>query len=143
MRWLKLALFSLLVSCGGSNSVPDSVIQPEKMETLLFDMLRADQFLADYVFPLDSTVSKPKESVALYNKIFEIHGVTADQFKKSFGYYSDHPALLRIVMDSINKSATYKASLAGKDSLAGKTSDSIKIPVTKDSLLKKKILISQ
>lgn len=79
------------------------MLPPDKMEALLWDMMRADKFLADYVLNKDTTKKIDSESVKLYQQIFAIHQVTGDQFQKSFAYYKEHPEQLQAIMDSLSK----------------------------------------
>lgn len=104
---LILVLPVLFFSCAKKNSIPADVLPPEKMEAIMWDMMRADQFLTDYVFSKDPQKDKDKESVVLYKKILSIHQVSKDEFQRSITYYKNHPKQLAVVLDSIqnNKQA--------------------------------------
>jgi len=66
----------------------------------MWDMIRADQYATDYLLR-DSTKKRKEESVKLYDEIFRIHKITADEFKKSLAYYSARPDLLGPIIDSL------------------------------------------
>jgi Domain of unknown function (DUF4296) len=96
-------LLLVITGCAGKDKIPGNVLPPAKMQAVLWDMMRADQFLADYVFSRDTSKNKEKESITLYTRIFTIHQVTRQQFSESFAYYRTHPGQLQPLMDSISK----------------------------------------
>ncbi len=67
----------------------------------MWDMIRADQFLANFVFIRDTFVNKVAESHRLYDNIFSIHQVTEEEFRRSYEYYSTRPQLMKSLMDSV------------------------------------------
>jgi Domain of unknown function (DUF4296) len=91
------------LSCGGKNKVPKGILPQDKMEEVLWDMMRADQYVNTFVLPKDSSLNKKTEGQKLYTKIFDIHKITEESFRESFAYYKKHPVLLSSVMDSISK----------------------------------------
>ncbi len=97
----------VLISCVNKDKVPDGILSKEKMKSILYDLARSDQFVADFVSK-DSNLDKKKESLVLYEKVFALHGVKRDEFKRSFDFYRDHPDQLKTVMDSLNNLARRK-----------------------------------
>ena len=95
-----LLVLVLLVSCQ-RNARPRSVLPEEKMKVVMWDMMRADQFLIDYVFSRDSSIDRYMESMKWYGQVLSLHDISQEQFKKSFTWYSEHPAQMKILMDSI------------------------------------------
>ncbi len=96
--------FSLLIAgCKNKNRVPAGIIQQKKMQAVLWDMMRADQFLGDFILKKDSTLNKKTESIKLYRKVFAIHQISKEQFVKSFSFYKSHPALFKVIMDSLSQ----------------------------------------
>lgn len=93
----------IIAGCAGKEKRPDHILPPARMQAVLWDMMRADQFLADYVFSRDTSKNKEKESIRLYSQIFTIHQVSRQQFSESFAYYRTHPGQLQPLMDSISK----------------------------------------
>ena len=69
----------------------------------MWDMMRADQFMGDYIFSKDSLVNKSDTSSKWYGEILALHKISQEQFKKSYKYYSAHPKLMRDLMDSVSK----------------------------------------
>lgn len=89
----------LLFSC--KDSVPFGVIKQDKMQQILWDVLRADA-LSQEIVKKDSTKSTPVESSILTKKVFLIHHISEEEFKKSYSYYLGRPDLMKTIMDSIN-----------------------------------------
>ncbi len=121
MRRTLLLLISCvcLVACKNKNGIPGDVLPQKKMQAVLWDMMRADQFLTDYVINKDTTANRDTESIKLYREIFAIHQVTKKEFQRSFAFYNAHPAFLKPIMDSIAviKSDSIKAKDAKRDSM--------------------------
>ncbi len=74
----------------------------EKMRAVMYDMMRADQFVSYYVLK-DSTLNREEEAIKSYSQVFAIHGISKEQFSKSFAYYQSNPLLMKEMMDSINR----------------------------------------
>ncbi len=91
-----------VAGCKNKNSLPGGILPQKKMQAIVWDIMRADQFLADYVINKDTSLDKTTESLKYYQRIFAIHDVTKEEFQHSFSYYQDHPALFKAIMDSIN-----------------------------------------
>lgn len=100
--WLLINLIILFIAgCKDKNAVPGNVLPQKKMQAVLWDMMRADQFLADYVLNKDTSLKKKTESIKLYQQILTINGVSKEKFEQSFSFYKSHPLLLKVIMDSI------------------------------------------
>ena len=104
MRITRLALLiSVFVfGCKNDDRISSEVLPQKKMQAILGDMMRADQFLADYVLNKDTLLKKTSESLKYYQQIFSIHKISKDDFQYSFSFYQSHPVLLKEIMDSIN-----------------------------------------
>lgn len=128
--------------CKNKKAIPDNILPQDKMQAVIWDMMRADQFLTDYVLNKDTALKKQTESIKLYQQILAINKVSKEEFERSFYYYKTHPLLLKVIMDSIANTApevvtdTSKNTLQ-KDSLK-KTIDSIPVKDTVRILKKPK-----
>jgi hypothetical protein len=111
MRNLLVLIISgmlLFSSCGKKNSLPSGVLATDKMEAVMWDMMRADQFVVVYILPKDSSLKKETEIKKWHDSVYAVHKITEADFQKSFLYYKSHPRLLRQVMDSISISKQYE-----------------------------------
>lgn len=88
-------------ACKSKDRLPGNVLPREKMQAILWDMMRADQFLNSYVFSKDTAANKRKEEEIIYARILSIHKITWEEFKTSYYWYAQHPGILKPVMDSI------------------------------------------
>ena len=98
----------LIYSCREGR--PKEVLSFNDMRAVMWDMMRADQFMADYIFAKDSMANKTMVSSEWYGKILTLHGISQQAFKKSYQYYSEHPKLLKDLMDSVSKQADTSAA---------------------------------
>ncbi len=99
-RFLYLIVFFSLISCSSKNKAPSSIIQPEEMKSVLWDVMRA-QNLAISVSRSDTTTNTIAETKALTQRIFEIHKISKEDFDKSYNWYLRHPDLMKVMFDSL------------------------------------------
>jgi hypothetical protein len=93
----------LLPACKNRDAIPRGILSQEKMQGVIRDMMRADQFLADFVLNRDTLLNKRIESTILYQQVLALHKISNEDFKKSFSWYQAHPTLMKVIMDSISK----------------------------------------
>ena len=101
MRFFLLII--LIISnfgCIRDNKVPKDVIPQNQMRKIMWDLMRADAYVTDFIMK-DSTCDKKVESIKLYEKIFSIHSTTRETFKKSLAFYQSRPDLLKVINDSL------------------------------------------
>lgn len=96
---LSISLLFIISSCARKDN-QEKILPEKKMREVMWDMIRADQYVTDFLLK-DSTKKKKDESVKLYDEIFHLHKITADEFKKSLAYYSSRPDLMRPIIDSL------------------------------------------
>lgn len=104
MMKVGLLIFSLMiiaVGCRNADKIPNDLLPEKKMQAVLWDIMRADQFLSDYVLNKDTSLNKITERLKYYQQIFTIHKISKEKFQKSFSFYSTRPELLKAIMDSI------------------------------------------
>ena len=101
---MRFFLFIILIisnfACIRDNKAPKDVIPQNQMRKIMWDLMRADAYVTDFVMK-DSTRDKKAESAKLYEKIFDIHGITREAFKKSLAFYQSRPDLFKAVSDSL------------------------------------------
>jgi hypothetical protein len=107
MRLKKMVLVFIvfLFSCGDKNQKRAEIIPPDKMQLVLFDILRADVFVFEYI-KKDSAKKLEIESVKLQQQIFTAHKISKAAFYKSYDFYKAHPDLMQPILDSMISRAT-------------------------------------
>jgi hypothetical protein len=89
--------------------VPKGIIEPGRMESVVYDLLKVDEYLNNYVSQDTSVNLKLKRSV-LYEQVFTLHNTNRKEFYTSYRYYQQHPDIQKTLFDSIlAKSGRVKA----------------------------------
>ena len=91
----------LLTACSDNRRIPSAIIQPEKFEAILTDVLLADALTLERSFK-DTAVKISDENAAYFLKVFQLHGVSKNEFMKSYNFYLQRPDLLKVITDSIS-----------------------------------------
>ena len=101
-----IVLLSLIsfFSCGNKNKIPEGILKPDKMQAVLWDVIRADAFTADFI-KKDSTKNATAENLKLQQQVFAIHHISRQDFYKSYDYYKLNPGRLKTIMDSMTVQA--------------------------------------
>jgi len=95
-----IILVILLFGCIKDNKIPKDVIPQNQMRKIMWDLMRADAYVTDFIIK-DSTRDKKAESTRLYEEIFDIHATTRETFKKSLAFYQSRPDLFKVISDSL------------------------------------------
>jgi Domain of unknown function (DUF4296) len=100
---MKSGIFFLLslvmVGCSGKQ-IPDDIIQPEEMKKVLWDISRAES-LSGELSRRDSSINKIAAIKVLSNKIFALHHISASDFQRSYSWYTGHPDVFKVMLDSM------------------------------------------
>jgi hypothetical protein len=96
--------FFFIVGCNNKTSTPSGILGREKMQLVMWDMIRADVYTEQFI-KKDSSKNIAIENLKLQNAIFSIHKVTRSQYYKSYDYYISHNDLIRVVLDSMSAKA--------------------------------------
>lgn len=91
-----------LFACSDKNKLPKGVMPVNQMKEVMWDMIRAGEFLNGVAFVKDSS-NRAAVSQQWFNKIYEIHKISKEQFDKSYAFYNEHPLLMKEVLDSLSK----------------------------------------
>ena len=110
-------LVVMLVSCGAGDRLPAGVVPQKKMEAMLWDFMRADVFVKDYVLTRDSSLNVNREKEQVFQRVLQFNNITQADFRKSLDYYMDHPDLMKTVLDSVQNYAQKDAALYNKPKL--------------------------
>ncbi|MEO7922463.1 MAG: DUF4296 domain-containing protein [Chitinophagaceae bacterium] len=123
-------------ACKKKDKVPAHILPVPKMQALLWDIMRADKFVVDFLLVSDSSLNRNEESIKIYQQVLEVHSVSKDEFSKSFSWYKEHPAVLQVIMDSLNNRRGEAPTQLVKP--ADSANQSLKDPVARDSATIKK-----
>ena len=118
---LIILLFVLVTACGGHKDkgfIPDRLLTEQEMIDLMTDVQIIE---GDITYQKtrerelsDSTKIEPKDYVKLseeyYDQLFEHYGITDSIFRQNIRYYTEQPALLEKIMDSVVKRLTKEQS---------------------------------
>lgn len=99
-RAILMAVTCMLFSCGAKEKLPAGVLQPAKMQAVLWDVIRADVFTNEFI-KKDSTKNAVAENLKLQQQAFAIHKVSREDFYESYDYYKAHSAAFKKIMDSM------------------------------------------
>lgn len=108
MTRLLLIILGALVfgSCGNNDQVPAGVLKPDKLQAVLWDVIRAEAFTAEFI-KKDSSKNAGLESEKLLQQVFAIHKTTKAEFYKSYNYYKSNTPEFTVILDSmISKAQT-------------------------------------
>ena len=101
MRYLFFIILVISInSCTDKGGTPSGILGREKMQAVMWDMIRADAFTEQFI-KRDSSKNIFQENSRLQNSIFSIHHVNRSQYLKSYDYYIGHTNLIREVLDSM------------------------------------------
>lgn len=126
MRRLRFLLVAVcILSC--KSSVPKNILPPKKMQAVLWDVMLADE-MAEYYSSKDSTLRGLQKHVDYYQKVFAVHKINKQDFTRSLNYYENHPAVLKTILDSLQK---FSERLQKADSLNKKPYNPIGNDTTK------------
>jgi hypothetical protein len=112
MRYF-LFLSLLMCACSGDTSLPKDVLPKEKMQQVLYDVIKADE-MVDFRKYSDSTYNAFSKRTAFYDTIFQLHGVRKETFQKSLHFYQGRPDLLRDIIEAMNKKVSDTSNTSKK-----------------------------
>jgi hypothetical protein len=100
MRYAILLLAMLFLFSCVIDRVPKDVLDKEKMERVLTDMLMAESFTENYLL-IDSAKTREAWFTDELNKVLDINDVSRDQFMRSLDYYKQRPDQFKVIVDSM------------------------------------------
>ncbi len=101
---------ALMNSCGNKDQLPAGVLKPEKMQAVLWDVIKADVFTTDFI-KKDSSKNATAENLKLQQQIFAIHKITKADFYTSYDYYKTNTVEFKKIIDSMVTQAERKKEL--------------------------------
>jgi hypothetical protein len=98
-RFQTFLLAFLLFSCSGDD-IPGDVLDRDRMEDVMWDMMRADEMLSVYS-ERGATFPGIGQNTELYDKVFRLHGIEKNHFHRSLEYYQSNPDIFQEILDSL------------------------------------------
>lgn len=115
----------VFIGCINKNKIPGNVLPQDQMRNVMWDLMRADQFVDNFILK-DSLLLRKSERIKLYEQVFQMHGTNRDKFKQSLDFYQSRPDLLKVITDSLRNNERkamqnqYSSQRPGLDSLKNK-----------------------
>jgi hypothetical protein len=108
----------LFIGCTNKSKIPSGVLPQARMEKVLWDMMLADRFAAQFILKDSAKKNVSEETFKVYAQVFSLNNISREQFVKSYKFYMTRPDLSKVLMDTILKRAdrlkeeSYKPRLA-------------------------------
>jgi hypothetical protein len=124
MRTILFFFLISFISCRNYDALPPGIMNRDKMQLVLYDVIRADELVNYQAYGDSATIKKNFRNVDLYEEIFRIHGINRATFQKSMKFYELRPDLLQPILDSLKNLSEKK--MVKPDSIKFSKPDSIK-----------------
>jgi len=96
---VNLFLTLVFVACA-SSPVPKGVLPPDQMQKIVYDLIRTDEFINNFVIK-DTAVDIKKKRSTLYAQVFKVNNTNRKEFYSSYKYYQQHPDIQKGLFDSL------------------------------------------
>lgn len=96
--YLLISLLTIL-SCSRSK-YPKGVLEPEKMQAVYWDYLRADVYTKE-LLSKDSSLLLDSANVVFQQQLFNKHNISKEDFYKSYDFYISHQLLMKDMLDTM------------------------------------------
>lgn len=110
MRRVVLLVFAVFLMFGCKPKIPKEIIQPDKMEGILYDMHVVDGYVSTILEP----DSAKKVAAAYYKGIYKKFGMDSAKYKTSLDYYYMHSEPLNDIYDRLSKKFNKQKELMEK-----------------------------
>lgn len=94
-----LCLSVIFFACSHSD-VPKGILASDKMEKVVYDLLKVDEYLNNFVIK-DTTVNIKMKRSIFYEQVFALHNTNRKEFYTSYRYYQQHPDIQKKLFDSL------------------------------------------
>ena len=106
-----ILLCTLLVACSneGTDTIPPTVLSKEKMAAVMVDihLLEAAMSLNNLSGSIPSKVTITKDTATYKMEVFKKHGISKEQYKDSFYFYTQHPTFFtevyQLILNDLSK----------------------------------------
>ena len=111
--------FLLFGAACSPGKMPGNIIPPEKMKTIVFDLLKADTYVNNFVLK-DTMLRSKEQHINMYEQVFLIHKITRKDFYNSLTYYQQHPDVNKKLFDSTLSYANRQREMIFKEKYTSK-----------------------
>lgn len=112
---ISVMIIAVLAACGGQK-LPAGVLDKERMELVLTDVILAEAFAESYL-SADTTKRLKQLYTQELDKVLAIHKVSPKDFQASIQYYKSQPEQFKIVIDTVNARAMRAKDLIFKQAM--------------------------
>ncbi|MDA0740337.1 MAG: DUF4296 domain-containing protein [Bacteroidetes bacterium] len=103
-------LFILFIGCASPEvKIPQNVLTPEQMMPIMVDIHVIEGARNGAIMLGDTNGIED-----YYAKVYEKHGITEDQFKSSFAFFSDNPSVFIPIYEEVLDSLKANGALLAK-----------------------------
>jgi hypothetical protein len=103
-KWLIL-LVVIVAGCTNKSKIPSGILGKEKMEKVLWDMVLADRFAAQFIVKDSAKINATDSTFKLYSVVFSMNDISREDFVKSYKFYLTRPDLSKVIFDTISQRA--------------------------------------
>ena len=103
IRSIPVLFLFMLLSCGPRSSTPEGILPPDRMEAVLWDLIRSGEFLNGYLLYKDTMTDRTAESLKWYDKVLAMHKLSKQEFRHSYDWYRENPKMMTEVLDSLSR----------------------------------------
>ena len=94
-----LFIVLLFVSCSSETSVPNDLLQPDKMTDVMEDIYLSEGIVAN--IGSQDRAAERQMAIDYYSVVYKKYKVDSTIFRKSFDYYSMHPKLMQEIHEQV------------------------------------------
>jgi hypothetical protein len=99
MKWTYAMLFVMLGACGPAGAdLPEGVLERERFKTVLLEAQLIEARM-NHELIVRHLTDIPSESY--YVAMFAEHGITKEQFDRSFAFYAEDPQTMKAIYEEI------------------------------------------
>ncbi len=92
------------------NPIPKGILAPDQMKKIVYDILKADEYVNNFVSKDTAVNVKMKRSI-IYEQVFTLHNTNRKEFYTSYKYYQEHPDIQKALFDSLLATATREKAM--------------------------------
>lgn len=87
------------------NPIPKGILAPYEMKKIVYDILKADEYINNFISK-DTVVNVKMKRSIIYAQVFTLHNTNRKEFYTSYKYYQEHPDIQKALFDSLLATAT-------------------------------------